>query len=82
MVFVNDRLLGRYWLVNGEGYGPDEQGHETGKHGLAIDRGGQPTQRFYRIPSSWLMERNTLRLFEEGRLSVPMAARIETRRAL
>jgi hypothetical protein len=33
-------------------------------------------------PAPWLMERNALRLFEEGRLNVPMAVRIETRRAL
>ena len=81
MVFINGRLLGRYWLIAGGGYGPDEEGHETQKHGLRVERAGEPTQRFYRIPSSWLEECNSLRLFEEGGSKSPMLARIESRRA-
>ncbi len=78
---INDRLFGRYWLIAGGGYGPDEEGHETQKHGLRVERAGEPTQRFYRIPSSWLKECNSLRLFEEGGSKSPMLARIESRRA-
>ena len=81
MVFINGRLLGRYWLIAGGGYGPDEEGHETQKHGLRVERAGEPTQRFYRIPSSWLEECNSLRLFEEAGSKSPMLARIESRRA-
>ena len=81
MVYINERLLGRYWLIEADGYGPDEPGHDTDKHGLRIEGAGQPTQRFYRIPSSWLKEYNSLRLFEEGGSNSPMLARIEARRA-
>ena len=81
MVSINGRLLGRYWLIEASGYGPDEPGHETEKHGLRIEGAGQATQRFYRIPSSWLAQRNTLRLFEEGSPNVPLVARIEARKA-
>ena len=81
MVFINGRLLGRYWLIAGEGYGPDEEGHEMQKHGLRVEGAEEPTQRFYRIPSSWLEECNSLRLFEEGGSKSPMLARIESRRA-
>jgi beta-galactosidase len=82
MVYINERLLGRYWLIEADGYGPDEPGHETDNHGLRIEGAGQPTQRFYRIPSSWLDERNTLRLFEEGVTKTPTLARIDYRKAL
>ena len=82
MIFINGGLLGRYWLIEASGYGPDETGHEIDKHGLSIEGAGQPTQRFYRLPSSWLEERNSLRLFEEGTPKTPMLARIESRRAL
>jgi hypothetical protein len=79
MAFVNERMLGRYWLVDGNDYGPDKEGHEIDKHGLSVEGAGQPTQRFYRIPTSWLSARNTLRLFEEGRPSSRLLARIEFR---
>jgi beta-galactosidase len=82
MVFINGRLLGRYWLIEASGYGPDEPGHETHKHVLCTEGAGRATQRFYRIPSSWLTQRNTLKLFEEGTPKVPVLARIECRRAL
>ncbi len=80
MAFINGRLLGRYWMIEASGYGPDEQGHETDKHGLRVEGAGQATQRFYRIPYSWLTERNTLKLFEEGAPNLPLLARIESRR--
>ena len=80
MVFINGRLLGRYWLIWASGYGPDEQGHETDKHGLRVEGAGKATQRFYRNPYSWLAERNTLKLFEEGTPNLPSLARIESRR--
>jgi beta-galactosidase len=82
MVYINERLLGRYWLIEAQGYGPDEPGHETSKHGLRVEGAGQPTQRFYRIPSSWLHEQNTLTLFEEGSIKPSTPARIDHRRAL
>ena len=82
MIFINGGLLGRYWLIEASGYGPDETWHDVDKDGLHVQGAGQPTQRFYRLPSSWLKERNTLRLFEEGTPKTPMLARIESRRAL
>ena len=81
MVCLNGRMLGRYWLVESNGYGPDKEGHEIDKHGLSVDRAGQPTQRYYRVPSSWLAQRNTLRLFEEGRPARPLRAGIDLRKA-
>ena len=80
VVFLNGRMLGRYWLVESNGYGPDKEGHEIDKHGLSVDRAGQPTQRYYRVPSSWLAQRNTLRLFEEGHPARPPRAGIDLRK--
>ncbi len=81
MIFVNGHLLGRFWLIDANGYGPDETWHDVDKDGLHAQGAGQPTQRFYRLPSSWLKERNTLRLFEEGTCKAPRLARIESRKA-
>jgi beta-galactosidase len=79
MIFVNGRLLGRFWLIESHGYGPDESWHQKEKHGLAIEGAGKPTQRYYRIPHCWLKEKNSLRILEEGR--APLLVKIESRRA-
>ena len=79
VIFVNEQLLGRYWLIESGGYGPDEPWHEKDEHGLRTEGAGKPTQRYYRIPHSWLEEKNCLRVFEEGR--APMFAKIDSRYA-
>jgi len=71
MVWVNGKMLGRYWLIEGEGYGADESWHPKEENALSLDPEGQPTQRYYRIPASWLESTNTLRLFEEQAIDLP-----------
>ena len=65
MAFVNDHMIGRYWLLNAQGYGPDDVWHPKDA-GLYIEGDGSPTQQYYLIPSSWLHEgNNEIVLFEE-----------------
>ena len=76
LLFVNGHCLGRHWLVNGHGYGADEGWHEIEINGLFIEGEGEPTQRYYKIPASWLQPTNDLVIFEEARL-VPGKLTIE-----
>jgi hypothetical protein len=80
MVFVNGRMLGRHWLVPGDGYGVDGAWHLSHEWGLSCAAPSEPSQRYYRIPDSWLGERNTLTLFEEGVPPQPVQVKIETRK--
>ncbi len=61
MIWLNGRCLGRYWLAIGDGPTPDW----PKQNGVRDQDRGEPTQRYYHIPASWLEDRNTLVLFEE-----------------
>lgn len=65
MLFINGHMLGRYWLIEGNGYGPDESWQNFTLDGLSLAPGGQPTQRYYHVPKAWLKENNQLVIFEE-----------------
>ena len=65
MLFINSHNLGRYWLLEGNGYGPDETWQKMTLDGLSWAPAGQPTQRYYHVPKFWLKENNQLILFEE-----------------
>ena len=73
---LNGRLLGRYWLIEGHGYGGDEGWHEAKENGMSLTKKGAPSQRDYRLPTSWLQTVNTLELFEEGSPASPTCARL------
>ena len=77
--FINGHALGRYWLIAGHGYGADASWHNAALDGLSTGPESEPTQRYYRIPSSWLQATNTLLLFEE-QAALPTGVRIEERR--
>jgi len=65
MLFINGRHLGRYWLIEGHGYGADQGWQDATLDGLSLDPPGEPTQRYYHVPRAWLRQRNRLVLFEE-----------------
>jgi len=65
MIFLNGRALGRHWLIEGKGYGADLHWHQPEINGLTLGPEGEPTQRFYRLPPSWLQKHNRLVIFEE-----------------
>lgn len=78
MFFINGHAAGRYWLVEGQGYGADQSWHDVERDGLRLEPAGQPTQCYYRIPRSWLQASNELVLFEEQGCS-PLAVRLQVR---
>jgi beta-galactosidase len=80
MLFINGHALGRHWLIEAQGFGHDEFWVEAQKHGLTLGPAGEPTQRYYRIPASWLREKNEILLFEEEARS-PQRVTIESRGA-
>ncbi|MFA6291595.1 MAG: beta-galactosidase [Victivallales bacterium] len=80
MLFINGHALGRYWLIEGNGYGGDEAWHNRELDGLSLGPAGEPTQRFYHVPKAWLKEVNDLLIFEERHCN-PGKIRIEVRRA-
>lgn len=65
LIWLNDKLLGRHWLITADGYGPDKPWHFREDHGMYLGAAGIPTQRYYHIPACWLEDDNTLRIFEE-----------------
>ena len=65
MAFLNGHALGRYWLIGGHGYGPDSAWQFFDLDGLSLGPEGEPTQRYYHLPTAWLGPQNTLVLFEE-----------------
>lgn len=70
MAFVNGRMIGRYWLLEGNGYGPDSIWHPKNA-GLYQGPDGGPTQQYYLVPASWLRSgSNEVVLFEEQRPGV------------
>jgi hypothetical protein len=79
ILLINGHAAGRYWLLEGKGYGGDEGWAEIERDGLGLAPAGQPTQRYYRIPRSWLKASNELVLFEEQGCS-PQKVKLEMRR--
>lgn len=65
MLFINGHMLGRYWLIEGNGYGADESWLYIPLNGLSQAPAGQPTQQYYHVPKAWLKENNQLIIFEE-----------------
>jgi beta-galactosidase len=65
MLYLNGHMLGRYWLIKGNGYGPDDTWHSISLDGLSLEQKGQPTQRYYNVPRAWLKENNQIIIFEE-----------------
>jgi beta-galactosidase len=60
MAWLNGRCIGRYWLVLGD------QPHDQGfAQVVDVLNAGQPTQRFYHLPTAWLQDQNELILLEE-----------------
>jgi hypothetical protein len=78
-LFVNGRALGRYWLLAANGYGADRGWHRLEEDGLSLAPAGEPTQRWYHVPRSWLRADNRLTIFEEQDRS-PTGLRLEVRR--
>ncbi len=64
-IFVNGHPLGRYWLIIGKGYGPDEGWLDKELEGIYLGPENEPTQRYYHIPKCWLKEQNKIVIFEE-----------------
>ena len=60
LAWLNGQCIGRYWLV---------AAHESPQSWLTgmaeNDPVGQPTQRYYHLPTDWLRDDNTLVLLEE-----------------
>jgi len=65
MIFINGHNIGRYWLLEGNGYGPDSTWQNFNLDGLSLAPAGQPTQRYYHVPKAWLKGNNQLIFFEE-----------------
>jgi hypothetical protein len=61
IAWLNGRCIGRYWLVTA---GPE--GDTWRKAVVRTEGEGEPTQRYYHLPSEWLRDRNVLVLFEEA----------------
>ena len=60
-LWINGRGMGRFWQIRADGPGADVHLpiiHLVGR--------GQPTQRYYRIPSAWLQRENRLVVFSES----------------
>lgn len=68
-LFVNGHALGRYWLIIGDGYGPDGNWLDQELEGIYLGPENEPTQRYYHVPKCWLKEENTILLFEEQECS-------------
>lgn len=60
LVWLNGQCLGRYWLTPSIG---DLNPVRTSV--IDEERVGEPTQRYYHIPTEWLQSENVLVLFEE-----------------
>ena len=63
LAWLNGRCIGRYWLVRGD---TRSQYYLSGGGAVFDARLGEPTQRYYHLPSDWLTDSvNVLVLFEE-----------------
>jgi hypothetical protein len=80
MLILNGHALGRYWLITGEGSGPDEVWQDARLNGLSLGPAHEPTQRYYHLPRAWLREENTLLIFEEQVVDA-RRLRVESRQA-
>jgi hypothetical protein len=60
LAWVNGRCIGRYWLILGD------QPHDPWFTGIVDSLNpGQPTQRYYHVPTAWLRDENEIILLEE-----------------
>lgn len=78
MLFLNGHALGRYWLIEANGYGADKSWHEEKTDGLGLAPAGKPTQQYYHVPRGWLKTENQLIIFEEQAAS-PVKVSLQTR---
>ncbi len=60
LLWLNGRLLCRYWLAQAIGKGGTAPGDP-----VVSQRSSEPTQRYYHLPAGWLEELNLLVVFEE-----------------
>jgi beta-galactosidase len=60
LIFLNGRCLSRYWLLEATIANPISPFPAMVPAGL-----GEPTQRYYHVPRSWLADENELVLFSE-----------------
>ena len=81
MIYVNGRLLGRYWSIIGEGKGPDDFRDKGDELGLDTQRNGEPSQVYYRVPPSWLKETNEIVLLEEATPTRKPEIQVDVRKA-
>jgi len=61
VLWINGRMPGRFWQIPAHGIGDDPVSPVITTTGA-----GEPTQRFYRIPASWLRPENRLVIFSES----------------
>ena len=64
LFWLNGQLVGRYWLVKATGLYDAIDGTFP-ELPIRYEKFGEPTQRYYHLPSEWLKKENTLVLFEE-----------------
>lgn len=60
MIWLNQKCLCRYWLIPATGKSVHSPANTT-----QAQKVGEPTQRYYYIPESWLKEKNEIIIFEE-----------------
>ncbi len=77
-LFVNGHALGRYWLIIGDGYGPDGTWLDREQEGMYLGPENEPTQRYYHVPKCWLKTENKIVIFEEQQCA-PTQIVIESR---
>ncbi len=79
MLYINGHMLGRYWLIEANGWGPDENWQSPVNDGLSLAPPGKPTQRYYNMPKAWLKEINQIVIFEE-QPKLPLNVNLEIRK--
>jgi beta-galactosidase len=79
MLYINGHMLGRYWLIEANGWGPDENWQSPVNDGLSLALPGKPTQRYYNMPKAWLKEINQIVIFEE-QPKLPLNVNLEIRK--
>ena len=61
MAWINGHCLARYWLVSIQKSKQVHLEHDQ----LQVQYDKEPSQRYYHVPSDWLLEKNELILFDE-----------------
>jgi len=66
MVFVNGRMLGRYWLIAARDTCTPSCSYAQPFHDAECKTGcGEPSQRYYHVPADWLKPKDNLVVFFE-----------------